>query len=124
MSPSVAHSRIPTTAPSGDDHACVLDLVHLSRQTLGDAALESELLELFRSQAESAVSRLAGPSGLRAEIAHMLKGSARAVGAFGVSDAAERLEWAIGTGSDVERCRADLVRAVEAARRAVSSLLG
>ena len=36
-----------------------IDLVHLSRQSLGDRALEIELLTLFERQAEQIAARLA-----------------------------------------------------------------
>ena len=78
----------------------VIDLVHLSRQTLGDNALEIELLTLFDRQAQQFASRLGAPmtpgeGKWRAELAHTLKGSARAVGAFALGEAAEAYEEAI-----------------------------
>ena len=66
-----------------------IDLVHLSKQTFGERDLESELLRLFDRQSRQIVDRLTdGPvteSRWRADLAHTLKGSARAVGAFGVA---------------------------------------
>jgi len=78
----------------------VIDLVHLSRQTLGDSALEGELMALFDRQAQQFAVRLnttmmSGEAKWRAELAHTLKGSARAIGAFQVGDAAEAYETAI-----------------------------
>jgi HPt (histidine-containing phosphotransfer) domain-containing protein len=75
----------------------LIDLVHLSRQTLGDSKLEAELLRLFDRQAETFLSRLDTETkphqgAKRADLAHMLKGSARAVGAFTLADAVERFE--------------------------------
>ena len=40
----------------------VIDLVHLSRQTLGDTALETELLRLFEGQARAFAARLRAPA--------------------------------------------------------------
>lgn len=124
---NLAALRKPALAdpfPCGtEDASCLLDLVHLSRQTMGEPALESELLELFDRQAANALDRLAGPFGKRAEIAHMLKGSARAVGAFAVADAAERLEHAIRAGAEMEARQADLMAALGATRRALAALL-
>ena len=37
----------------------VIDLVHLARQTMGDQALETELLDLFDRQSARIVSQLA-----------------------------------------------------------------
>jgi HPt (histidine-containing phosphotransfer) domain-containing protein len=71
-----------------------IDLVHLARQTLGDRALEAEILDLFMVQARALVDRLSETKDgrMRLEIAHTLKGSARAVGAFRVARAAEDCE--------------------------------
>lgn len=75
-----------------------IDLTHLSRQALGDHALEVELLHLFDRQAARIAGELAMPDlspGARAErqdLAHTLKGSARAVGAWRVADACQELE--------------------------------
>lgn len=77
--------------------APVLDLGHLQRYTLGDSALQNEVLGLFREQVASSVSAL------RRSIAeddwaswrmaaHTLKGSAWAVGAFRLAQEAERAE--------------------------------
>lgn len=110
-----------------DDTQCVLDLVHLSRQTLGDRALETELLELFDRQATSALARLTGPAAANgpagADIAHMLKGSARAVGAFGVARAAGDLEEALRAGVAPARTLDALARSVAEARETVAALL-
>ena len=110
-----------------DDMQCVLDLVHLSRQTLGDRALETELLELFDRQAAGVLARLTGPAAASgfagADIAHMLKGSARAVGAFGVAQAADEVENAMRGGLPASRSLDDLSHAVAEARRTVAALL-
>lgn len=97
-------SQSAAVNPTGQDHdgratieASVLDLVHLSRQTFGDHALETELLTLFNGQAGHFAERLREPCGVddargRIELTHMMKGSAKAVGAFGVAQAAEAYE--------------------------------
>jgi HPt (histidine-containing phosphotransfer) domain-containing protein len=82
---------------------CPLDLVHLSRQTMGDRELEHEVLALFERQAAHIGGRLAtleaGPDHVtRADLAHKLKGSARAVGAFAVAKAAENYEHSARAG--------------------------
>ena len=70
-----------------------LDLVHLARQTGGDRALESEILQLFRQQIGLCAGQLRMTSGReRKLIAHTIKGSARAVGAFGLSRIAAQIE--------------------------------
>ena len=66
-----------------------IDIEHLRRMTLGDTSLEREVLAMFSAQAVSLVATLATlPADSRA-LAHTLKGSARAIGAFGVANAAE-----------------------------------
>ena len=100
-----------------------IDLVHLACQTHGDRALEMELLALFARQAEKIAARLAQPAlpgeaQARADLAHTLRGSALAVGAPGVAEAAGRCEQAMGEGQI-----AALRRAVAAARAEVAHLL-
>ncbi len=115
------------TPQDGDEFHCVLDLVHLSRQTLGDRDLETELLELFDRQAANALARLCGPAnpkpGSSADIAHMLKGSARAIGAFGVAAAAGDLEQALRDGRSASTPLEALASAVADARHTIASLL-
>jgi HPt (histidine-containing phosphotransfer) domain-containing protein len=71
-----------------------LDLVHLSRQTMGDAKLEQEILVLFLIQCESCEKALLLPSkpGILTEIAHQMKGCAKAVGAWDIAQTAGLLE--------------------------------
>lgn len=106
----------------------VLDLVHLSRQTFGDHALEIELLTLFDRQAGHFAERLGAPCGAddvrgRIELAHMMKGSANAVGAFGVARAAEAYEAALRAGgSGATGCELVLTE-IDKARAAIAELL-
>ncbi len=70
-----------------------IDLVHLSRQTLGDRALEQEVLHMFAQQLATARERLAAADeGERRMIAHTLKGTARGIGAFRLGDCAAAIE--------------------------------
>jgi HPt (histidine-containing phosphotransfer) domain-containing protein len=71
-----------------------VDLVHLARQTLGDRALEREVLGLFQVQARAIFAQLQSVTQPKArlDLAHTLKGSARAVGAWKVAEAAEFCE--------------------------------
>jgi HPt (histidine-containing phosphotransfer) domain-containing protein len=80
--------------PERDTEAPLLDRAHLARYTLGDAALEAEILDLFVGQAPQTIARLrqaATPQQWR-EAAHTLKGSARAVGSWRLAGAAEACE--------------------------------
>ena len=70
-----------------------VDLVHLTRQTSGDRALESDILCLFRQQLTLGIEQLKQTKGReRMLVAHTLKGSSRSIGAFGLSRLAERVE--------------------------------
>lgn len=72
-----------------------IDLVHLTRETFGNRALETEILSLFSRQTCGIVDRLAhANSDERVRLAKSLKGSARAVGAFRVAEMAEAIEQA------------------------------
>ncbi len=71
--------------PRPPEHKRPIDLVHLARATDGDESLEAELLSMFDRQSEKLCQRvkLADlPRRARADIAHRLRGSALAIGAF------------------------------------------
>ena len=72
----------------------VLDFTHLARQTLGDSVLEREILQLFRRQSTTLLEGIDNPLSRERQVvaAHTLKGSARAVGAWRVADAAGSVE--------------------------------
>src|SRR3981081_1039322 len=72
-----------------------IDIEHLGRLTLGAASLEHEVLAMFAAQSVTMIGALATLPPDAGALAHTLKGSARAIGAFGVADAPETLEAAI-----------------------------
>jgi HPt (histidine-containing phosphotransfer) domain-containing protein len=96
-----------------------LDLVHLARQCLGDHELETELLQLFRQQAPVLTARLSGPPALsldaKAKIAHTLRGSALALGAWRVAGAASRIEELASAGGDQSSAEAHAIAALVSA---------
>jgi HPt (histidine-containing phosphotransfer) domain-containing protein len=99
------------------------DAAFLDRVTFGDRKLARELLMLFGAQANTlalAIGAAAGPK-TRREIAHRLKGAARAVGAFGVANAAEEIELA--ADAEAEAAIARLNARVAEARMALADLL-
>jgi HPt (histidine-containing phosphotransfer) domain-containing protein len=104
-----------------------IDVEHLTRMTLGDASLEREVLAMFSAQAVRLIGQLGAlPSDADAEaeaLAHTLKGSARAIGAFGVAEAAENLEDAIRKSDDPAEPLAELRHAVAQARAAIDAIL-
>src|SRR5690606_39087311 len=81
-----------------------IDLAHLSRQTMGDRALEQEILAMFAQQLSVAGERMASADVTeRHRLAHTLKGSARGVGAFALGDCAAAIETAPADPALVER---------------------
>ena len=100
-----------------------IDIEHLQRMTLGDASLEREVLTMFSAQAAGLIGRLAALPADAAALAHTLKGSARAIGAFAVADAASDLEAALQQGGNVSQALTELKAAIAQARMAVDAIL-
>ncbi len=80
----------------------VLDFNHLSRYTLGDRALEQEVLGLFAEQLPALVGALGAAADnddheAWFQSSHALKGSAKAVGAMELAERAARAEQLAGT---------------------------
>jgi len=130
---------MPSAARAPQDHnvetsaaaSPAIDLVHLGQQCLGDKSLEMELLALFDRQAARIADELTMPDladherAERCDLAHTLKGSAQAVGAWRVAEAAAAYEKAAP-----EACRtalgaraADVQRCVKEARDMIGSIL-
>lgn len=90
--PRMAFER-PGGETCGRRTARPIDLSHLSRQTMGDRALEQEVLGLFLQQAILVKEQILGADAKeRLRLAHSLKGSARGVGAFALADCATEIE--------------------------------
>ena len=104
--------------------AGIIDLDHLTRVTLGEKALASEVLGLFDRQAEMLLARMqqASPRDLAACV-HTLAGSARGVGAWGVAAAAAEVELAAKDVAAVGEAVGRLEAAIRAARAAIAELL-
>ena len=100
-----------------------IDLAHLRRMTLGDAGLEREVLTMFLTQASRLVTALATQPADALALAHTLKGSARAIGAFSVADAAAHLEAEIKRGGEAADVLVELKEAVAQARAAIDDML-
>src|ERR1043166_1846892 len=93
-----------------------IDLVHLSRMTLGDRGLEREVLALFDRQATVLVSRMRSASpGAGTSVAPALKGSARGVGAWRGAAAAEAGEGAAPGDGDLSAATTRLAAVAEEA---------
>jgi HPt (histidine-containing phosphotransfer) domain-containing protein len=100
-----------------------IDIEHLGRMTLGDTSLEHEVLAMFAAQSVTLIGALAALPADAGALAHTLKGSARAIGAFGVADAAERLEVALKNGDNQADALAGVKDAVAQARSAIDAIL-
>jgi HPt (histidine-containing phosphotransfer) domain-containing protein len=112
------HILAPEGAPPSFERP--IDLVHLARQTLGDRALESEVLDLFVVQARAILDQLAREGDLkrRFDLAHTLKGSARSVGAWQVAHEAEACE------ASMESCAESWNLTLQALRMAIEVAIG
>lgn len=101
-----------TVVSEGANHSAFaserpIDLVHLSKFTMGDKDLEREVLNLFAIQSSLYLDRLREANDDRAwlEAVHTLKGSATGIGAWRVVNYAsevERLEGASRHAVSVE----------------------
>jgi HPt (histidine-containing phosphotransfer) domain-containing protein len=99
-----------------------IDLAHLQRMTLGNASLEREVLALFSVQAVGLAAALASLPSDATALAHTLKGSACAIGAFAVADAAGHLEVLLRKGEDPAQALLQLNEAVTEARAAIEAI--
>lgn len=98
-----------------------VDLVHLSRQSLGDRSLENEILRLFHSQSQLYLNRLecATTAQERKFAAHTVVGSARGLGAWKVAKEAELVEKTCSGRCDVSALRT----AIDEANAYIEALL-
>ena len=100
-----------------------IDFEHLKRMTLDDAGLEQEVLAMFAAQSAKLMATLATVPADAPALAHTLKGSARAIGAFGVAEAAAWLEAVLADGADPSSHLAELGDAIALARAAIEAVL-
>ena len=114
-------SWMPSPPLAPDDGP--IDIEHLQRMTLSDAGLEREVLAMFSAQAIKLIGTLATLPSDAGALAHTLKGSARAIGAFGVADAAGHLEAAMQNGDDPSEALTELNDAVAQARTAIDTIM-
>lgn len=106
-----------TAATAGaDSEPSPVDRAHLARYTLGDAALEREILALFLAHVPLVIESLkfATTDKQWREAAHTLKGSCRAVGVWRLGDLGLEAERLGGLGDRVA-CRALIAQIEEAA---------
>ena len=100
-----------------------IDRAHLARMTLGDHGLAREVLAMFAGQLAGVMDSLMGTPSNAADLAHTLKGSAMAIGAFRVADAAEWLESTLRSETEGAEALAALDDAVAEVRLAIDAIL-
>lgn len=100
-----------------------VDLGHISRYTMGNRSLEREVLQLFADQIwitfESV--RRAGSAKEWRQAAHTIKGSALAIGAWGLATTAERAEAMAFGSADSAAAMGALEREITAVTRYIAS---
>jgi len=103
-----------------------LDMVHLARQTLGDWALEVEVLRMFNQISRTYFERLetsTNRNDLMVNL-HALKGAAAGVGAFALAQLARTAEDELRSGAPVNPERIDdIAMAVEEVGTFINALL-
>lgn len=104
-----------------------VDLTHLSRYTMGNSAIEREVLELFRRQTRLYFEKLSQATSNDSwrEAARVLKASARSVGAWQLLQTAQTAEQISPNGFDTQR--QEVLRAfadqIEEANHFIDSIL-
>jgi HPt (histidine-containing phosphotransfer) domain-containing protein len=121
----------PNRERDGQPSSDVIDLDYLRRFTLGNTALEEEVLRLFHDQAPLYLEQLCNATSAKAwaEAAHTIKGSGAAIGArrlASIAEMVERLDIESAAARD-EGFRAQAIEAVtgamEEVRRCIDRLL-
>jgi HPt (histidine-containing phosphotransfer) domain-containing protein len=110
-------------SPPPVDYAGPIELEHLRRMTLGDAGLEREVLGMFARQASQLAAALATVPPETSAMVHTLKGSARAIGAVRVAEAAAALEMTIRDGKAPAQALGVVQDTVAEAVAAITALL-
>ncbi len=121
MSPPPSLDGIPALPPIPGE--APIDVEHLDRMTLGDGALRRDVLAMFLKQTGDLLGALAARPDQGAALAHTLKGSARAIGAFRVAACAERLEGAFRQDDDPSQAIAALEAVVANACASIEAIL-
>ncbi len=117
MLTSMVREVVSTSGGDETFHVSAIDLKHLRRYTMGDRALEQEVLELFLAQLPKTIAALSGAVNDHEWriAAHTIKGSGRAVGAWQIARLAEQAERLAGVRN--RAAHADAVCKLEDAMR-------
>ena len=119
-----AEAGAPPSGQGREGASGPVDLVHLSRHTLGERELEREVLELFCTQSLSYIERLRGAHSYKdwKDAAHSLKGSATAISAWRTAAAAANAETLSSEASS--EARALSLGEIESSVREAESYIG
>lgn len=122
LDPADLGARLRALAPRAGG-APAVDLEHLRRYTLGEAALETELFEAFLPSAGRYIEQLSGTLNDDdwSRTAHALKGAARGIGAFDLGELAARVEAEPPAGAERDTRIAELRAALAAVERFVAA---
>jgi HPt (histidine-containing phosphotransfer) domain-containing protein len=98
-----------------------IDAPALAAQTFDDAELRGEILRMFLDQTPALVQAAFAATGeARRDVAHRIKGSALAVAARPLAEAAERLESAPASDAALTELESAVAAALDAARLLLS----
>ncbi|SNZ08904.1 Hpt domain-containing protein [Cohaesibacter gelatinilyticus] len=98
----------------------VIDWAHLERQTMGEAEIARDVLQLFVQHLDEALQYMTIEDVELAAKVHKLKGSARGVGAWNVAEIADRF---VQSQADVTVDLEDLKLAMRVAKGAALNKL-
>ncbi len=119
----VALDAAPDAPPLAPGEPAI-DRAHLARMTHGECDLEREVLQLYATQADLLLGRMAqSPPAVVGALAHTLSGSSRGVGAWQVADAAAAVEAEAGRGCDTAASVERLAAAIRAAQVHIAELV-
>ena len=109
-------------SPDARETAAPVDFAFLAAQTFADLDLQIEVLDLFVAQARRLLPTLPTlDAAAQGDVAHLLKGSARGIGAWPTADAAEAYEIVGPAGRAVASVR--LASAIAEAEAAILTWL-
>lgn len=102
-----------------------IDLVHLAKQTLGDWALECEVLLMFDEVAANYFRKLEASTSSEELLAnlHALKGAASGVGAWGIADMCKLAEHEVREGDINPERIEDIAMVVQEVSQFIADLL-
>ncbi len=117
LTSSAVRETIRFEAVEDTFHVAPIDLKHLRRYTLGDTALEREVMQLFLGQIPQTIAALSNAMNDHEWriAAHTIKGSARAIGAWRIARLAEQAERLAGVKN--RSAHADVICRIEDAVR-------